>query len=80
MRTVLACAQLPDYFEFKADIPGQSKDKISVTVDGHRLHIAVVSLSSRSQTTRRIQVQRCNCQKAELHMLLLLLLMLHCET
>ena len=38
--------QLPDYFEFKADIPGQSKEKISVTVDGHRLHIAVVSAAT----------------------------------
>jgi hypothetical protein len=28
--------------QFKADIPGQSKDKIQVTVDGHRLHITVV--------------------------------------
>ncbi len=49
MTAVLACAQLPDYFEFKADIPGQSKDKISVTVDGHRLHIAVVSPPRRCQ-------------------------------
>ena len=38
--------QLPEYYEFKADIPGQSKDKISITVDGHRLHIAVVSVFS----------------------------------
>ena len=40
---VIAWAQFPEYYEFKADIPGQSKDKISVTIDGHRLHIAVVS-------------------------------------